>query len=115
MSDERRSAPPDGALTDATGSLTPEPGDEEFVPAERRALEHPEQADAVGTGSRRRRIADAHPIDDPGGLARRPLEEIHPNDRDGGYGSEHGLAADDPAYDFAERREAPDAEADVSR
>jgi len=42
-------------------------------------------------------------MDDPGSLGERPLEEIGPNERDGGYGSEHGLAPNDPAYAFDER------------
>jgi hypothetical protein len=103
MSDDRHPRPPEGAMTEATGSLTPEERDEEFVPAERRAIESPEDAHALSRGARRRRTAEGAPADEPGSLERRSLEELAPNERDGGYGSEHGLAADDRAYDFEER------------
>lgn len=108
MTDQGRSTAPDGAMTDATGSLTPADSDEEFIPAERRAIEHPGEAHAVSSGARRRRVADAGTADEPGSLDDRPLEELAPNARDGGYGSEHGLAQDDPAYDFSERTESED-------
>jgi hypothetical protein len=87
-----------GALTGATGSLTPDDPDDAFVPAETREVTDPEAArDITAAAHRRREERAAEAPDEPGSL--RPLgERTAPNDRDGGYGSEHGLAADDPAY-----------------
>jgi hypothetical protein len=99
-----RPAPPSGGgMTEATGSLTPDDSDAPFVPAELRAMNRPEIAHASTIGARRRNAAEHGPTDAPGSLDERPLEEIGPNERDGGYGSEHGLASNDPAYAFAER------------
>jgi hypothetical protein len=104
---ERFPAPPDadedlGALTGATGSLTPDDPDGEFMPAETREVSDPEAARAITAASHRRREQrTAGAPDEPGGL-RAGEEWEAPNDRDGGYGSEHGLAGDDPAYREAE-------------
>lgn len=87
-----------GAMTEATGSLTPDDGDEAFVPAETREVTDPGAArDLTAAGHRRREERRASGPDDPGSLIPRG-EQMPPNDRDGGYGSEHGLAGDDPAY-----------------
>jgi len=93
-----------GGLTDATGSLTPDEPDAEFVPAELRAVSQPGTAHAMSVEARRRNAAEQPGADRPGSLDERPQATLAPNERDGGYGSEHGLAADDPAYDFSERR-----------
>ena len=100
---ERFPAPPDGeeelgAMTGATGSLTPDDPDDAFVPAETREVSDAEAArDITAASHRRREQRTAGAPDDPGTLRARE-ERTAPNDRDGGYGSEHGLAADDPAY-----------------
>ena len=87
-----------GALTGATGSLTPDDADEEFIPAETREISGAAAAHEVTAAAHRRREArNAEREDEPGRL--RELEDrTAPNDRDGGYGSERGLAGDDPAY-----------------
>jgi hypothetical protein len=103
MTDSDHAPDAGGAMTGATGHLTPDGPDEEFVPAERRAVDQPERSQTVITGARRRAAANRSPVDRPGSLDERPLSELAPNDRDGGYGSEHGLAPNDPAYDFEER------------
>jgi hypothetical protein len=87
-----------GALTGATGSLTPDDPDGEFVPAETREVSDAEAArDITAAAHRRREQRTAGAPDEPGSLRARE-ERTAPNDRDGGYGSEHGLAGDDPAY-----------------
>jgi hypothetical protein len=87
-----------GALTGATGSLTPDDPDGEFVPAETREVNDPTAArDVTAAAHRRREQRSAGESDEPGRLRARG-NRTPPNDRDGGYGSEHGLAADDPAY-----------------
>jgi hypothetical protein len=100
---DRLVPPSGGGMTEATGSLTPDDSDAPFVPAELRAINRPEIAHAATIGARQRSAAEHGPMDDPGSLGERPLEEIGPNERDGGYGSEHGLAPNDPAYAFDER------------
>jgi len=100
---ERIPAPPSsdgelGGMTGATGSLTPDDPDEAFVPAETREVSDPEAArDITAAAHRRREDRAAELPDDPGSLRARGAA-TPPNDRDGGYGSEHGLAGDDPAY-----------------
>lgn len=87
-----------GGLTGATGRLTPDDPDDAFVPAETREINDAEAArDVTAAAHRRREERVAGAADDPGSL-RALGEDTPPNDRDGGYGSEHGLAADDPAY-----------------
>lgn len=85
-------------MTEATGSLTPDGADEAFVPAETRELTDARAArDMTAAAHRRRDTRRASGSDDPGSLITRQ-ENTQPNDRDGGYGSEHGLSGDDPAY-----------------
>ena len=105
---DRQTPPSGGGMTEATGSLTPDDSNAPFVPAELRAMNRPEIAHASTIGARRRNAAEHGPTDAPGSLDQRPLEEIRPNERDGGYGSEHGLASNDPAYAFDERPPAGD-------
>jgi hypothetical protein len=89
---------PMGGLTGATGNLTPDDPDDAFVPAETREMTDAGAArDLTAAAHRRRESRTAGAPDDPGSLRARE-ERTAPNDRDGGYGSEHGLAADDPAY-----------------
>jgi hypothetical protein len=89
---------PQGGMTGATGSLTPDGSDDEFIPAETRELNDP-AASHAGTASAHQRAEERHRAqpDEPGSLIELG-EETAPNDRDGGYGSSHGLAPDDPAY-----------------
>lgn len=85
-----------GGLTGATGDLTPDDTDAAFEPGERREFGDPAlQAEMTAAQGAR---ADAQhgdigrpedlPVGGPTNLA----------DRDAGYGSEHGLDPDDPAY-----------------
>lgn len=74
----------DGALTGATGDLLPPDADDEFIPAERRAVED-----------------DAHQVAVSGSMHRQADELRQGSDAataGSGYGSGHGLAPDDPNY-----------------
>jgi hypothetical protein len=100
---DRFPAPPNddeelGALTGATGSLTPDDPDGAFVPAETREVSDAEAARDIPAAAHRRREQRAREAPDEPGSLRVREERTAPNDRDGGYGSEHGLAGDDPAY-----------------
>jgi hypothetical protein len=90
-----------GGMTGATGNLTSDNADEDFVPAETRELTDPAAARHLTATAHRR--ADARRIEgaEPGQLLERG-DETAPNDRDGGYGSARGLGADDPAYRLEE-------------
>jgi hypothetical protein len=108
MDDQRERAPASpptdqGGMTGATGNLTPDGPDEEFMPAETREMSDPAAARQLTASAHRR--AEAHraeETDDPTG----PLVEDAAKPqagRAGGYGSGKGLAADDPAYRTEER------------
>lgn len=89
--------PGGGGMTGATGDLTPDEANDAFVPGERREIE-----DAGTRGDVTYRQGAGAPsqhgeIGDPGGedVDGGPTEMAH---RESGYGSEHGLAPNDPAY-----------------
>ena len=93
-----------GGVTGATGSLTPDDADEAFIPAETREFNVPPGSADVTTAMRGA-AETLHPPEPPIGAAAED-EPSAPNDRDGGYGTRHGLAGDDPAYRM-ERRSSP--------
>ena len=100
---ERRSTETgQGAMTDSTGSLTPDSADEEFVPAETAGINDPGRTHDLILAARRRRQHQSERPDQPGELMAAGTD-MPPNDRDGGYGSQHGLASGDPAYRVEER------------
>jgi hypothetical protein len=99
-SDDRRGI---GAMTGATGSLTPDDVDEPFVPAEQREISDPKRARQVTASAHRRATQRQAGPNDAGSLIGE--DQIAPNDRDGGYGSSRGLAPNDPAYRMEERPE----------
>jgi hypothetical protein len=101
--------PGSGALTGATGDLTPDDVDEPFVPAEQREIADPKHARDVTASVHRRAAQRQAEPNDAGSLIGE--EQIAPNDRDGGYGSARGLAPDDPAYRMEERPETLEAPA----
>ena len=95
---DRRPATSGGAMTGATGSLTSDAfGTEPFVPGELREIEDPARAG---------RMTDAlarHAGHEGEGTRTEPLPPAEAGaasaaQGSGGYGSSHGLAADDPAY-----------------
>ena len=90
-----------GGMTGATGNLTSDNADEDFVPAETRELTDPAAARQLTAGAHRR--AEARRTEDAeAGQLLESGAETAPNDRDGGYGSARGLAGDDPAYRLEE-------------
>lgn len=90
-----RDNPGGGGLTGATGDLTPESPDQAFEPGERREVEGPDRAQVTyrqGIGA----PAQQGDVGDPGGdSAGGPTNMA---ERESGYGSEHGLSPEDPAY-----------------
>ena len=104
-----------GGMTGATGSLTPSESEaeEEFVPAETREMSDPRAARQLTAAAHRRaETRRAEESDEPGSLIERG-DATAPNARDGGYGSEKGLAADDPAYRMEVHPPAPSEAADA--
>jgi hypothetical protein len=85
-----------GGMTGATGDLSPDEPDRAFDPGERREVEDPAhhadmtQAQGRGAPAQQGEVGDPErlPTGDPTNMAT----------RDDGYGSEHGLSPDDPAY-----------------
>ena len=89
--------PSTGAMTGATGDLTPDDSDDAFVPAERREMTDSRHQADVTAAQGRLAPAQAGDIGEPG--EDRP--EGGPTNlasRESGYGSEHGLSPNDPAY-----------------
>lgn len=90
-----RDNPGGGGLTGATGDLTPEAPDQAFEPGERREVAGPDRAQVTyrqGSSA----PAQAGEVGDPGGgSAEGPTNLAQ---RESGYGSEHGLSPEDPAY-----------------
>ena len=90
-----RDNPGGGGLTGATGDLTPEAPDQAFEPGERREVEGPDRAQ-VTFHQGMEAPAQQGEVGDPGGdSAGGPTNMA---ERESGYGSEHGLSPDDPAY-----------------
>ena len=88
---------PGGALTGATGDLTPDTTDDAFVPGERREIAEPETRGAVTAEQGSRAPAQSGEVGDPGGD--RPEDgPTNMAQLESGYGSEHGLSPNDPAY-----------------
>ena len=88
---------PGGALTGATGDLTPDTTDDAFVPGERREIAAPESRGAVTAEQGALAPAQSGDVGDPAG---HQVEGGPTNmaERESGYGSEHGLSPNDPAY-----------------
>ena len=89
--------PGGGGLTGATGDLTPDDSDGPFVPGERREVEDETTRANVTFRQGASAPAQQGEVGDPEG----DLHESGPTElaqRESGYGSEHGLTPDDPAY-----------------
>ena len=101
-----RDDPGGGGLTGATGDLTPDEADEAFVPGERREMEDADARARVTARQAASAPAQQGEVGDPAG--RQP--EGGPTElaeRESGYGSEHGLSPDDPAYRMETHPPAP--------
>ena len=105
-----------GGLTGATGDLTPADTDAAFDPGERREFGDPavqaEMTAAQGARADAQQGQIGRPEDQPVG------GPTNLADRDMGYGSEHGLDPEDPAYRMESHppaaRPAPDENEDAS-
>lgn len=80
-------------MTGATGNLTPDDSEEPFVPAERREVDDSDERAAVTASQGSKAPAQSGDVGEPGGDL--PHES--------GYGSEHGLSPNDPAYRMESR------------
>lgn len=95
-----------GGMTGATGDLTPDETDAPFVPGELREIADPGSRARVtatqgaGAPAQRGEVGDPAGEDVDGGAT--DMAE-----RESGYGSEHGLAPDDPAYRMETHPPAP--------
>ncbi|HEX7171753.1 MAG TPA: hypothetical protein VF365_03975 [Candidatus Limnocylindria bacterium] len=89
--------PGGGGLTGATGDLTPDESERAFVPGERREVEDPNARASVTYRQGASAPAQHGDVGDPAGegVQGGPTEMAQ---RESGYGSEHGLAPNDPAY-----------------
>ena len=102
-----------GGMTGATGDLTPDTVQSDFEPGERR-----EVSDSAHQGDVTQAQAARAPAQS--GVAGSPGDDRPDNGptelatRESGYGSEHGLSPDDPAYRM-ERRPRPKPELDPAR
>ena len=97
-----------GALTGATGDLTPDDRQRDFEPGELREVADPQHHADVTRSQGARAPAQSGEVGEPG-----RLDEDGPTNlasRESGYGSEHGLSPDDPAYRMESRpaAEAPE-------
>lgn len=99
-----------GGLTGATGHLTPDETDAAFDPGERRELDDPAAQAAMTAAQGARADAQQGHTGDPEAMPTGGPTNLA--DRDMGYGSEHGLSPDDPAYRMESH--APAAAADAS-
>ena len=89
--------PGGGGLTGATGDLTPDESEGAFVPGERREVEDETSRANVTFRQGASAPAQQGEVGDPKGdpIEGGPTELAQ---RESGYGSEHGLTPDDPAY-----------------
>jgi hypothetical protein len=101
-----RSDPGGGGLTGATGDLTPEETDQAFVPGERREIEDPDARARVTTEQAASAPSQQGEVGDPAGQ-RVEGGATNMAQRESGYGSEHGLSPDDPAYRMETHPPAP--------
>jgi len=89
-------------MTGATGNLTPDDSDMPFVPAESREVSDPDDQASATANQGRRAPAQSGDIGQPG-LDRPEGGLTNMATRESGYGSEHGLSPNDPAYRMESR------------
>ncbi len=98
-----------GAMTGATGSLTPDGDDAEFMPAELRAMLPPNLGQASTAQQRRHWPSDQPDASRPAYVQQMEAERNAQNQRAHGHDAARGPLADEPAYQFeqAQRRDSP--------
>ncbi|MGH2380893.1 MAG: hypothetical protein ACRDG7_06685 [Candidatus Limnocylindria bacterium] len=89
-------------MTGATGNLTPDDSDMPFVPAESREVSDPDDQARVTATQGRHAPAQSGDIGEPG-VERSEGGLTDMATRESGYGSEHGLSPNDPAYRMESR------------
>jgi hypothetical protein len=95
---DRDPAPSGGGLTSATGALTPDAtGTDPFIPGELREIEDATQGARMTEAMARHAEEEEETNTEPPDHAGREGPTVMAQES-GGYGSTHGLAADDPAY-----------------
>jgi hypothetical protein len=102
-----------GGLTGATGDLTPDTIQSDFEPGELREVSNPAHQADVTQAQAARAPAQTGNVGSPDDDRREggPTELAT---RESGYGADHGLSPEDPAYRM-ERRPRPKAEQDPGR
>ncbi|MGH2445001.1 MAG: hypothetical protein ACRDGD_03055 [Candidatus Limnocylindria bacterium] len=101
-----------GAMTGATGHLTPPDSDEAFVPGELREIGDSGHHADVTAAQGRKAPAQQGEVGEPGDPVDGPIGAAP---RDAGYGSEHGLSPDDPAYRVERHPSASEADEETPR
>jgi hypothetical protein len=99
-------------MTGATGDLAPDETDQAFDPGERREVEDPVHRADMTEAQARQAPAQRGDVGEP-----ERLPEGDPTNlatRDDGYGSQHGLSPDDPAYRM-ESHPSPASDAETPR
>jgi len=93
-------------MTGATGDLTPDEIQRDFEPGEWREASDPLHQGQVTEVQASRAPAQLGEVGEPGGeMSVRPPTNMA--NREAGYGSEHGLSPDDPAYRMEVRAREP--------
>lgn len=105
MSD--RTDPGGGGMTGVTGDLTPADSDDAFVPGERREIAGEEERARVTQAQGASAPAQLGETGDPGSPAIESRGPANLAEREAGYGSQHGLSPDDPAYRMEHHPPAP--------
>ena len=86
-----------GAMTGATGSLTPDGDDAEFMPAELRAMLHPDSGLAITANQRRHWPSDPPDASRPAYVQQMEAERNAHSQRDHGHDAPRGKLVDEPA------------------
>jgi hypothetical protein len=96
-----------GGMTGATGDLTPAESDDAFIPGERREIAGDEERARVTQAQGASAPAQLGETGDPGTPAVESRGPTNLAERESGYGSQHGLSPDDPAYRMEQHPPAP--------
>ncbi len=98
-----------GAMTGASGSLVPDGDGAEFMPAELRAMLHPNPGQASTANQRRHWPSDPPDASRPAYVQQMEAERNAQSQRDHGHDAPRGALADEPAHQFeqAQRQGSP--------
>jgi len=98
-----------GAMTGATGWLTPDGDDAEFISAELRAMLHPDLGQAITAQQRRHWPSDQPDASRPAYVQQMEAERNAQSQRAHGHDAPRGTLTDEPAHQFeqAQRQASP--------